>query len=115
MVVLVRFAISRHRQLLHDLVVALDEDDVSIAETWRAVGDTAWKLGCRRPGYHVVRELVRAERARRAARNETQRAFRNVFVAMPSPYVVDLRRSIEQLVEARRREVLVLEQHKPPP
>jgi hypothetical protein len=110
----VRFAISRHRQLLHDLVVALDEDGVSIAETWRAVGDAAWKLGLRRPGYHVVRELVRAERARRHARAATREALLGVFESLPSALLLDQRRAIERLAEARRRERLVLEQHKPP-
>lgn len=110
----VRFAISRHGQILRDLVVALDEDDVSMAETWRAVGDAAWKLGLRRPGYHVVRDLVRADRARRRARRATRDAVLGVFESLPSPLVLDQRRAIEQLVEARRRERLVLEQHKPP-
>ncbi len=112
--VVVRFAISRQRQLLHDLVVAFDEDDVPIAQTWRAVGDAAWKLGLRRPGYHVVRELVRAERTRRAARQVTREAYRELFESLPSQLVLDQRRAIERLVEARRHERLVLEQHKPP-
>ena len=109
----VRFAISRHGQTLRDLVVAFDEDDVSMAETWRAVGDAAWKLGLRRPGYHAVRELVRAERARRDARKATRDAVLGLFEAMPSALVLDQRRAIERLAEARRREKLVLEQHKP--
>ena len=109
-----RFAISRHRQLLHDLVVALDEDGVSMAATWRAVGDAAPKLGLRRPGYHVVRELVRAERERRAARRATREAAVGLFASLPSPLVLDQRRAIERLAEARRQERLVLEQHKPP-
>jgi hypothetical protein len=108
-----RFAVSRHRQLLHDLVVALDEDGVSMAATWRAVGDAAPKLGLRRPGYHVVRELVRAERERRAARRATRDAVVGLFAALPSPLVLDQRRAIERLAEARRHERLVLEQHKP--
>jgi hypothetical protein len=113
-VVVVRFAISRHRQLLHDLVVAFDEDDVPIAQTWRAVGDAAWKLGLRRPGYHVVRELAHADRKHRAARRATRQAYREVFESLPSPLVLDQRRAIARLVEASRRERFVLEQHKPP-
>ncbi|MBA3347114.1 MAG: hypothetical protein H0T13_00985 [Actinobacteria bacterium] len=109
-----RFAISQHHVRLHDLVVAFDSDDQSMAETWRAVGEAAWKLGWRRPGYHVVRKLVRLERARRRARAETRRAMREVFESMPSPLVLDQRRALERLAEARRRERLVLEQHKPP-
>jgi hypothetical protein len=111
----VRFAISRHGQTLRDLVVAFDQDGVSMAETWRAVGDAAWKLGLRRPGYHIVRDLVRAERARRSARKVTHDAILGLFEAMPSPLVLDQRRAIERLAEARRLERLVLEQHKPPP
>lgn len=110
----VRFAISLHGQLLRDLVVALDEDGVSMAETWRTVGDAAWKLGMRRPGYHVVRELVRSERARRGARKATRDAVLGLFASLPSPLVLDQRRAIERLAEARRQERLVLEQHKPP-
>ena len=112
--VVVRFAISRNRVRLHDLVVAFDSDDQPIAETWRAVGEAAWKLGWRRPGYHVVRQVVRAERARRQARADTRSAVRGVFESLPSPLVLDQRRAIERLTEARRRERLVLEQHKPP-
>ena len=109
-----RFSVSRHRQLLHDLVVAFDEDGVSMAATWRAVGDAAPKLGLSRPGYHVVRELVRAERERRSARRATQDAVVGLFAALPSALVLDQRRAIERLAEARRQERLVLEQHKPP-
>lgn len=108
-----RFAISREGKLLHDLVVALDEDDVSMAETWRAVGDAAWKQGLPRPGYHVVRDLVRTERAQRHARRATREAILGAFEAMPSALLLDQRRAIERLSEARRRERLVLEQHKP--
>ena len=99
---------------LHDLVVAFDSDDQSMAETWRAVGEAAWKLGWRRPGYHVVREVVRLERARRRARADTRRATWELFESLPSPLVLDQRRAIERLAAARRRERLVLEQHKPP-
>lgn len=108
-----RFAVSRHRQVLQDLVVALDEDAVSMAETWRAVGEAAWKLGLRRPGYHAVRAVVRAERARREARKATREAAIGLFASLPSQLVLDQRRAIERLAEARRQERLVLEQHKP--
>jgi hypothetical protein len=101
--------------VLRDLVVAFDEDGVPIAETWRAVGDAAWKLGLRRPGYHVIRDLTRAERARRSARKATRAAILGVFEALPSPLVLDQRRAIERLAEARRLERLVLGQHKPLP
>ena len=111
---LVRFTISRQGRLLRELVVALDEDGVSMAETWRAVGAAAWKLGLRRPGYHVVRELVRAERRRQSARKATRDAVLGLFESLPSQLLLDQRRAIERLAEARRQERLVLEQHKPP-
>lgn len=95
-------------------MIALDREDVSIAETWRVVGEAAWKLGLRRPGYHVVRELARAERLRDLARAETRRAAGEALAALGSPYVVNLRVALERLAEARSRERLVLEQHKPP-
>lgn len=109
-----RFAISRHRTRLHDLVVAFDSDDQPIAETWRAVGEAAWKLGWCRPGYHCVRQVVQLERARTQARADTRQAVREVFESLPSPLVRDQRRAIKRLAEARRQERLVLEQHKPP-
>ena len=111
---LVRFAISPQGRVLHELVVALDEDGVSMAETWRAVGEAAWKLGLRRPGYHGVRELVRVERRRRSARKATRNAVLGLFESLPSQLLLDQRRAIERLAEARRQERLVLEQHKPP-
>ena len=50
-----RFALSLNDPRIHALVVALDRDDVPVAATWRAVGEAAWELGLRRPGYHTVR------------------------------------------------------------
>ena len=96
------------------LVVALDRADQPLAATWRAVGETAWKLGLTRPGYHVVRELALAVRARREARSQRRRAVLEVLASVPSPYVADLRRALNRLLEVERRERLVLEQHKPP-
>ncbi len=109
-----RFSIRPGSREMRALVVALDRADQPIAATWRAVGAAAWELGLTRPGYHVVRELVRAERARREARSEKRRAALEVLSAVPSPYVVDLRRALDRLVAAELRERLVLEQHKPP-
>ena len=111
---LVRFSLSRNDRRIRDLVVALDRDDVSMAETWRAVGEAAWKLGLRRPGYHVVRELARAERARREARGQTRRAAAEAVFSITSPYVVRIPQAFERLEGARSKERLVLEQHKPP-
>ena len=93
-------------------MVALDRHDVPIAETWRLVGDAAWKLGLRRPGYHVVRELARAERARREARRAVRRAAGDAVLSIGSPYVVRIPQAFERLELAQAKERLVLEQHK---
>jgi hypothetical protein len=99
---------------IRDLVVALDRDDVSMAETWRAVGEAAWKLGLRRPGYHVVRRLVLLERRRRVAHAATRAAAVEAVLAIGSSRVVDVPIALDRLETARTKERLVLEQHKPP-
>lgn len=108
-----RFALSRNDPRIHALVVALDRDDVPIAATWRAVGDAAWELGLRRPGYHAVRDLVRVERLRRAARTATRAAALDVLAAAGTSKVVNLPVALDALERARAKERLVLEQHKP--
>jgi len=95
-------------------VVALDRNDVSMAATWRAVGEAAWELGLSRPGYHAVRDLVRVERRRRAARTATRAAALNVVGTRGSSRVVDLPIALDALEHARAKERLVLNQHKPP-
>jgi hypothetical protein len=109
----VRFAVPSNDPRLHALVVALDRDDAPIAATWRAVGEAAWELGLPRPGYHAVRELVRVERRRRAARTVTRAAALEVALAAGSSRVVDLPIALDALKRARELERLVLEQHKP--
>ena len=96
------------------LVVALDQEGTPMAKTWRAVGDAAWELGLSRPGYHMIRQLVQRVRTQREARVATRRAALDVLAAFPSPYVVQLRDALDQLVEAHAHERLVLKQHKPP-
>lgn len=108
-----RFASSRNDPRIHALVVALDRDDVPVAATWRAVGEAAWELGLRRPGYHAVRDLVRVERLRRAARTATRRAALDVLTAAGTSRVVNLPIALDALERARAKERLVLEQHKP--
>ena len=95
-------------------MVALDRDDVSMAATWRAVGDAAWELGLSRPGYHVVRKLVRVERLRRAARTATRAAALDVLLAAGASRVVNVPIALDALERARAKERLVLKQHKPP-
>ncbi|HWH05799.1 MAG TPA: hypothetical protein VNT23_05115 [Gaiellaceae bacterium] len=109
-----RFAVSPADPRFHALVVALDQEGTPMAETWRAVGNAAEELGLLRPGYHMVRVLVRSVRAVRGARAQLRRAALGVLASFPSPYVVHLRRALDELHEAYERERLVLEQHKPP-
>ena len=70
-----RFAVPGNDPLLFRLVRKLDRDGVSIAETWRAVGAGANRLGLRRPGYGLVRQLVHLERYWRRIRAETVKAL----------------------------------------
>jgi hypothetical protein len=110
----VRFALSPSDPRIHALVVALDRDDVSVAATWRAVGEAAWRLGLRRPCYHTVRPLVRAERLRRGARTAVRAAALDAVLAVGSSRVVDLPIALDALEQAQAKERLVLNQHKPP-
>lgn len=62
-----RFASSRStRPRLRDLVAALDEDDVPVAQTWRRVSSAVERLGLPRPSYPHARRLIAVERRRRA-------------------------------------------------
>jgi hypothetical protein len=109
----VRFALSPRDVRIQVLVAALDEADVPFAETWRAVGEAAERLGLSRPGYHLVRILVRAERLRRRARTEVRQAALGVVGAIGSPLALDVKIAAEKLAEARAKQRLVLKQHKP--
>ena len=101
-----RFSLSPNEPRVHALVVALDRDDVPIAATWRAVGEAAWELGLPRPGYHTVRNLVRVERRRRAARAATRAAALDVVLAFGSSRVVDIPIALDALEYARAKEDL---------
>ena len=109
-----RFALPRKDPRIHALVVALDRDDVPVAATWRAVGEAAWELGLRRPGYDAVRDLVRVERLRRDARTAVRAAAFETVLALGSSRVVDLPIALDALERARAKEGIVLEQHNPP-
>ena len=109
-----RFAVPGSDARFHALVVALDRNGTPLAQTWRAVGEAAWELGLPRPGYHMVRVLVRRVRTLREAKDAVRRAALEVLASFPSPYVVHLRNALGQLIDASARERLVVEQHKPP-
>ena len=108
----VRFSLSPNERRIRDLVVALDRDDVPMAETWRLVGNAAANLGLRRPGYHLVRQLAGASRVERRARAERQRAELAAVAAFFSPRVTDLHIAVRRAREAQRAEEIVLNQHK---
>ena len=107
------FAVPRSDPRIHALVVALDRDGAPAAETWRAVGEAASELGLPRPSYHTIRELVRAERLRRRARTATRAAALDVLIAAGSSRVVDLPIALDALEQARAKERLVSDRHKP--
>ena len=73
---IMRFAVRGNQPRLFKLVRTLDQDGIPIAETWRAVGAAFDKLGLTRPGYGLVRRVVRLERYRRRVRAETGAALR---------------------------------------
>jgi hypothetical protein len=102
----VRFSLSPNDPRIHALVVALDSDDQSVAATWRAVGEAACELGLRRPGYHAIRDLVRAERHRRAARTAVRAAALDAVLAVGSSRVVDLPIALDALEYAQAKERL---------
>src|SRR5687768_6123269 len=108
-----RFALSPQDVRVQVLVATLDEAEAPFAQTWRLVGEAADRLGLTRPGYHLVRILARAERVRRRARTDVRKAALGVLGAVASPRAIDVKIAAEKLREARAKERLVLEQHKP--
>jgi hypothetical protein len=109
----VHFAVPAADPRFHALVVAFDDRDAPMAQTWRAVGRAARELGLPRPGYHMVRLLAKSVRVRETS-VATRRAALEVLTSIPSPYVAHLRSALGQLLAVRTHERLVLEQHKPP-
>ena len=108
-----RFAVTAGDPRVRVLVDALDRDDVPMAETWRQVGEAAWNLGLRRPGYHLVRTLALSRRALRVAKRDVRKAAAEALLSVGSPYVVRIPQALERLERTRARERLVLQQHKP--
>jgi hypothetical protein len=108
-----RFAVPGRDPRIHALVVGLDRDDASAAQTWRVVGDAAWELGLRRPSYDTVRELVRIERRRRKARTAVRAAAVDVALSLGSSRVVDLPVALDALALAKAGERLVTDRHEP--
>ena len=108
-----RSAVAANDSRLVDLVRLLDRDGVSVAQTWRAVGEGAERLGLWRPGYGLVRRLVRLERRRREVRAQTIEALKSAasgIAAGRAPF----RELIDDLERIGWRRGLVFIEHKPP-
>jgi hypothetical protein len=107
-----RFAVPPDPRLA-DLVRLFDRDEVSMAQTWREVGAGAERLGLRRPGYGLVRQLVLVERRRRELRAAMIAALKDAatgFAAGRVP-IVKLIDDLERIAWERG---LVFNEHKPP-
>ncbi|MCP9485855.1 MAG: hypothetical protein MSC30_08330 [Gaiellaceae bacterium MAG52_C11] len=109
----VRFAVPGNDPRLVGLVRRYDRDGVSMAETWRAVGARASRLGFRRPGYGLVRQLVRLERIRRRVRNETLAALKKAASGFAAGRV-PVRPLLADLERVGWRKGLVFDPREPP-
>jgi hypothetical protein len=65
---------------LIEAIVRLDDRSRPIAETYRQVGDEAWRLGLTRPSYQRVRELIHQVRNARPRASVT-----DVILALTLP------------------------------
>lgn len=109
-----RFAIHANDRHLRDLVAQHDQDDLAIAETWRRVGEAGSRLGLLRPGYHVVRRLVRLERMRRRAAARVRAVAKELALLVAESRFLEAQDALDRLDEALAQKRLVVEQHKPP-
>ena len=107
-----RFALSPNDPRIAVLVVELDQDDVPIAETWRAVAGAAERLGLRRPSYQHVRRLVRIERRRRQLEARGRAVLGRAATTLAAGRVPSAVLVLEQLRDLRGAEELVLQEHK---
>lgn len=107
-----RFAVPPNDSRLVDLVRLFDRDEVSIAQTWRTVGEGAEQLGLRRPGYGLVRQLVLLERRRRQVRADTIAALKDAASAVAAGRV-PVRKLIDDLEQIGWERGLVFNEHKP--
>jgi hypothetical protein len=109
----VRFAVAANDSRLVDLVRLLDRDEVPVAQTWRAVGEATERLELRRPGYGLVRRLVRLERLRRELRAQTIEALKTAASGFAAGRV-PVRKLIDDLERIGWGRGLVFNEHKPP-
>ncbi len=85
---------------LVEAVLEADVERLSIADTWRLVGERAERLALCRPGYHSVRQLVVQERERRA---ERRAAIVDALEELWSYTGTDYATLARRLAETRRR------------
>lgn len=107
-----RFALSPNDPRVAVLVVELDSADVPMAETWRAVGAAADRLGMPRPSYQHVRRLVRIERRRRQLEARGRAVLGRAAATMAAGRVPSAVLVLERLRELKGKEELVLQEHK---
>ena len=84
---------------LIEVVRTAEVERMSVAETWRLVGETAERLSLCRPGYHSVLRLVLEERDRRAARRA---AITDAVSEVWSYTGIDYQALARRLAETRR-------------
>jgi hypothetical protein len=107
-----RFALSPNDPRIAVLVVELDQHDVPMAQTWRAVASAAERLGLRRPSYQHVRRLVRIERRRRQLEARGRAVLGRAATTLAAGRVPSAVLILEQLRDLRGAEDLVLQEHK---
>jgi hypothetical protein len=107
-----RFALSPNDPRIAVLVVELDQHDVPMAQTWRAVASAAERLGLRRPSYQHVRRLVRIERRRRQLEARGRAVLGRAATTLAAGRVPSAVLILEQLRDLRGAEDIVLQEHK---
>ena len=85
---------------------------MAIAQTWRAVGRAAKRLGMERPSYQHVRRLVRIERRRRQLEARGRAVLGRAATTLAAGRVPSAVLVLERLRELERAEELVLQEHK---
>jgi hypothetical protein len=88
--VLLRFA-PRYEDRIFDLLVALDDRTVPVAEVNRRVGDAAERLGLIRPSYVHLRRILLAERDRQDAEQARRAEVRKILADTGTRFLVGLR------------------------
>jgi hypothetical protein len=85
-----RFA-PRYEARILELLEALDDRGVPVAEVNRRVGDAAEKLGLIRPSYVHLRRILLAERDRQDAERARRAEIRKILADTGTRFLVGLR------------------------